>query len=99
MHLSNLSLLNFKNCQEVSFDFSNRVNCFLGKNGQGKTNILDAIHYLSYTKSYFNSIDSQNIQFNFPFFVIQGNFYVNDDLISLYCGMKRGEKKVFRKRK
>ncbi len=99
MHLSNLTLLNFKNCQELSFDFSTRVNCFLGKNGQGKTNILDAIHYLSYTKSYFNSYDSQNIQFNSPFFVIQGDFKLKDERFSLYCGMKKGEKKVFRKNK
>ena len=99
MHLSKLSLLNFKNCREVTFDFSDRVNCFLGNNGQGKTNILDAIHYLSYTKSYFNSIDSQNIHFNDPFFVIQGEFKLKDDDFSLYCGMKKGEKKVFRKNK
>jgi len=99
MHLSKLSLLNFKNCLEVSFNFSDRVNCFLGNNGQGKTNILDAIHYLSYTKSYFNSIDSQNISFNHPFFVIQGEFMLENELQDLYCGMKRGEKKIFRKNK
>ena len=99
MHLAKLSLLNFKNCLEVSFDFSERVNCFLGNNGQGKTNILDAIHYLSYTKSYFNSIDSQNISFDHPFFVIQGEFNLDNENHQLYCGMKRGEKKTFRKNK
>ena len=58
MHLNHLSLLNFKNCAESSFDFSNQVNCFLGNNGEGKTNLLDAIYYLSNCKSYFNSIDA-----------------------------------------
>ncbi len=99
MYLTNLALLNFKNCQELSFDFSNRVNCFLGKNGQGKTNVLDAIHYLSYTKSFFNSIDSQNILFDAPFLAIQAKCILNDDVFHLHCGMKRGDKKIFRKNK
>jgi DNA replication and repair protein RecF len=99
MHLTNLSLLNFKNCQDLSFVFSNRVNCFLGKNGQGKTNILDAIHYMSYTKSFFNSIDSQNILFDAPFLAIQASCQLNEEIVELHCGMKRGDKKVFRKNK
>ena len=99
MHLSNLSLLNFKNCQEISIEFSERVNCFLGNNGQGKTNLLDAIHYLSYTKSFFNSIDSQNILFNQPFLTIESNCMVDDESVHLHCALKRGDKKIFRKNK
>ena len=53
MYLSNLSLLNFKNISQADLELSNRVNCFLGDNGQGKTNLLDAIYHLSYTKSFF----------------------------------------------
>ena len=99
MHLKNISLLNFKNITEANFDFSERVNCFLGNNGQGKTNVLDAIHHLSYTKSYFNSIDSQNIKFETPFYVIQGEVSQEDDIFSLYCGLKKGDKKIFKKNK
>ena len=99
MHLTSLSLLNFKNILQLEIDLSSRVNCFLGDNGQGKTNLLDAVYHLSYTKSYFNSIDSQNIMFDESFYVIQGQ--VNDDLeeSGLYCALKKGEKKVFRKNK
>ena len=68
MFLQNLKLTNFKNCENAEFGFSNKINCFIGNNGAGKTNILDAIHYLSFCKSYFNSIDSQNILHEAPFF-------------------------------
>ena len=84
MYLNSLSLINFKNIDEAKFNFSSRVNCFLGNNGQGKTNVLDAIHHLSYTKSYFNSIDSQNIKFDTPFYVIQGEVSQEDDVFSLF---------------
>ena len=100
MHLNHLSLVNFKNCAESSFDFSNRVNCFLGNNGEGKTNLLDAIYYLSNCKSYFNSIDSQNVKFNEPFFVLQGRFELEDQkLEEIYCGVKIGQKKIVKKNK
>ena len=63
MYLKSLQLNQFKNHCESRFSFSNQVNCFVGDNGVGKTNILDAIFYLSQSKSYFNHLDSQNIQF------------------------------------
>src|SRR5436190_1714210 len=53
MHLKNLNLINFKNYSEAEFVFDEGVNCFVGANGSGKTNLLDAIHYLSLCKSYF----------------------------------------------
>ena len=99
MYLSELSLVNFKNIKQADFNFSSQVNCFLGNNGQGKTNLLDAIYYLSYTKSFFNSIDSQNVNFECDFFVVQGKFFDQDSDFDLYCGMKKGDKKVFRKNK
>lgn len=100
MQLQHLSLVNFKNIRETNLSFDNRVVCFLGNNGQGKTNILDAIHYLSYCKSHFNSIDSQNIKFEEPFFVIQGQFEEEEEKTSeVYCGFKRGHKKVVKKNK
>lgn len=96
MFLTHLSLINFKNCAEASINLSNSVNCFLGNNGEGKTNLLDAIYYLSYTKSYFNAIDSQNIKFGEPFFVAQGEFNLNDETANVYCGVKKGTKKQFK---
>ena len=64
MFLKELQLYQFKNHTESKLSFTESVNCFVGNNGAGKTNILDAIHYLSQTKSYFNHIDKQNIQFD-----------------------------------
>jgi len=99
MYLSNLSLLNFKNISQADLELSNRVNCFLGDNGQGKTNLLDAIYHLSYTKSFFNSIDSQNVMFDESLYVIQGTVKNEQDEYKLYCGLKKGEKKIFKKNK
>ncbi len=74
MYLRNLNLINFKNYPEAEFTFDEGVNCLVGANGSGKTNLLDAIHYLSLCKSYFNAVDTQNIRHDEPFFVIQGTF-------------------------
>jgi DNA replication and repair protein RecF len=68
MILETLSILNYKNFETKSFDFDHKINCFVGYNGVGKTNILDAIYHLSYGKSYFNPIASQNIKHNEDFF-------------------------------
>lgn len=92
-------MINFKNVSEAEFEFSSDVNCFLGLNGEGKTNILDGIHYLSLTKSYFNHRDNQNIKFEEPFFVVQGVFDKDEEELNIYCGMKAGEKKTFKKNK
>lgn len=78
-------------------DFSEKVNCFVGNNGAGKTNILDSIYYLSFCKSYFNSIDSQNIRHEEDFFAVHGEYFnqeKTDDKIS--CVQKRGKKKSFK---
>ena len=99
MYLSNLSLLNFKNISQADLELSNRVNCFLGDNGQGKTNLLDAIYHLSYTKSFFNSIDSQNVMFDESLYVIQGVVKNEQEEYKLYCGLKKGDKKIFKKNK
>lgn len=97
MFLKHLSLLNFKNHEELQFNFSPAVNCFVGNNGAGKTNILDAIYYLSFCKSYFNPIDSQNIKHEAPFFVIQGTYQIGNSQEDVYCGLKRNQKKVFKR--
>ncbi|MDQ3047456.1 MAG: DNA replication/repair protein RecF [Bacteroidota bacterium] len=99
MHLKKLSLLNFKNYAEAELSLSSHVNCFTGNNGEGKTNILDAIHYLSFCKSFFNPIDSQNILHEAPFFLIQGLYESNGKEEEIYCGLKRNQKKQFKRNK
>lgn len=99
MNLQDLSLINFKNYSEVELNFSSKINCFIGQNGVGKTNLLDAIYYLSMCKSYLNPIDSQNIRYDEDFFVIQGNYLYQDAKESIYCGIKRNKKKQFKRNK
>lgn len=70
MYLKKISLFNYKNFSEASFEFDSKINCFVGKNGIGKTNVLDAIYHLSYGKSYFNPLAVQNIKHGEEFFVI-----------------------------
>src|SRR4030042_6922701 len=99
MHLKNLSLVNFKNYQQAEFEFSPRINCFIGNNGVGKTNVLDAIHYLCMCKSYFNAIDTQNIRTGSEFSVIQGSFIIHDKAEEIYCAIQRMRNKVFKRNK
>ncbi len=96
MYLKNLQLFNFKNYSENSFTFSEGINCFIGDNGAGKTNILDAIYYLSLTKSYFNLLDNQNIKHGEEFFAIHGKFARNSHLDEVSCIQRRNAKKQFR---
>ncbi len=97
MFLKKLSVLNFKNYSAAALEFSNHVNCFTGNNGEGKTNILDAIHYLSFCKSFFNPVDSQNILHDAPFFLIQGLYDLEGQEEEVYCGLKRNQKKQFKR--
>ncbi len=97
MYLLNLKLANFKNYPEANFSFSSKINCFIGNNGTGKTNILDAIHYLSFCKSYFNPIDSMNIMHTADFFAIHGVYAKNGDSgDEVSCIQKRSAKKIFK---
>jgi len=99
MFLKQLSIINFKNYEEAQLDFSEKINCFLGDNGEGKTNLLDAIYYLSFCKSYFNSADNQNIRHNEPFFVVEGKYQNKEEEETIYCGLKRSQKKQFKRNK
>ncbi|MDT8392306.1 MAG: DNA replication/repair protein RecF [Bacteroidales bacterium] len=97
MYLRHLHITNFKNYTEVAPDFSEKINCFTGDNGTGKTNLLDAIHYLSFCKSYFNHVDIQNIKHGERFFAIHGKFIRNGDQSDkVSCIQKAGERKQFR---
>ncbi|MEQ6122842.1 DNA replication and repair protein RecF [Pseudotenacibaculum sp. MALMAid0570] len=97
MYLEKLSVLNFKNFDSKTFDFEKKINCFVGKNGVGKTNVLDAIYYLSFAKSYFNPVAVQNIKHNQSFFVVEGDYTINDRKEKIICSLKRGQKKVLKR--
>ena len=97
MYLQKISLVNFKNIESQSFDFQQKINCFVGENGIGKTNILDAIYYLSFTKSYFNPIASQNIRHGEGFFMIEGEYDVNERKETILCSLKKGQKKTLKR--
>lgn len=99
MQLKTLSILNYKNIPEAELAFSPKINCFIGDNGMGKTNLLDAIYYLSFCKSHSNSIDSQNILHDADFFMIQGHYDFDGVPEDVYCGMKRKQKKQFKRNK
>ncbi len=97
MFLQKLILTHFKNYPVLALLLSDKINCFVGSNGVGKTNLLDAIHYLSFCKSYFNVVDTQNIQHNQEFFSIQGVFLKNDDAPDIvFCNQKKNHRKVMK---
>jgi len=93
MYLKHLQVSNFKNYAENEFDFHENVNCFVGKNGSGKTNLMDAIHYLSFCKSAFSSQDIHSVRFNCDFFAIHGLFESLEQTTSkISCVFKNGRK-------
>lgn len=97
MHLQQLTLFNFRNYEEAEFIFSPGVNALCGPNGSGKTNILDAIHYLCLSKSYFHNSDSLNIRHGENFFSIHGKFDLNDNTEEIFVGLKSGQKKIIKR--
>lgn len=97
MYLKKLALVNYKNIVHEVYDFEQKINCFVGNNGVGKTNVLDAIYYLSFAKSYFNSVALQNIRHGEEFFMIEGNYDVNERDEIIVCSLKKGQKKVIKR--
>jgi DNA replication and repair protein RecF len=97
MHLKKLILTNFKNYELNELEFSPKINCFVGNNGVGKTNILDAIHYLSLTKSFFNSIDSISIRHGEDYFIVQGSFVRDNEEDQIYCAFQRQKQKLLKR--
>jgi len=96
MQITHLSILNYKNIEQADLSFSPKINCFIGNNGMGKTNLLDAIYYLSFCKSFTNSIDTQNVKHDADFFVLQGAYQRGGSDETVYCGLKRRQKKQFK---
>ena len=97
MYLKKLSLVNYKNFDSRDFDFDSKINGLVGHNGVGKTNVLDAIYHLSFGKSYFNPITTQNIRHGQEFFVIEGEFELGERSEKIVCSVKRGAKKVLKR--
>ena len=97
MHLKQLSLINYKNFESQVFEFDAKINCFVGANGIGKTNVLDAIYHLAFSKSYFNPIALQNIRHGEDFFVVDGSFTKSDRPEKIIVSLKRGQKKVIKR--
>ena len=97
MILKSLSLLNYKNFDAYSVKFDAKINCFVGPNGVGKTNVLDAIYHLSFGKSYFNPIASQNNKHDEDFFVVDGVYKKNDRDEKIIVSLKRGQKKMIKR--
>lgn len=97
MFLQELKLSNFKNIESADIKFSDKINCFVGLNGAGKTNILDSIYYLAFCKSYFVNTDRQNIRHGEDFFAIHGDFQTDtEELQTISCVQKGDAKKSFK---
>lgn len=92
LRIKTLQLQQFKNYSSAAMQLSGQVNCFVGRNGAGKTNVLDAVYYLSFTKSYFNAVDAQNVKHGTDFFSVQAKYERNsleeDALLVLHKGKK-----------
>jgi DNA replication and repair protein RecF len=99
MYIEKLTLINFKNFEEVTIPLHSKVNCFVGNNGVGKTNLLDAIYYLCMTKSYFQASENFSIRHDKEFMTIQALFNLNGSSDEIYCALKKGNRKQFRKNK
>jgi DNA replication and repair protein RecF len=98
MVLDKISIINYKNIQHVETQFSPKINCLIGHNGEGKTNLLDAIYYLSFCRSSNNPIDSKLIKHNEDFLMIDG-YYSHDNAsdVQISVSLKRGRKKIFKR--
>ena len=97
MILKTLSVLNYKNFDSKTFNFDTKINCFVGNNGVGKTNVLDAIYHLSFGKSYFNPIAKQNIKHDEDFYVVNGDYEKHEQIEKIVVSLKKGQKKIIKR--
>lgn len=100
MVLNELTIINYKNIVQAELNLSPKINCFIGNNGMGKTNLLDAVYYLSFCKSYTNPIDSQIINHNADMCMLQGKYLFKDNTEDIiYSAIRRRQKKQFKRNK
>jgi DNA replication and repair protein RecF len=97
MFLHHLSITNFKNIESAELDFSPNINCIVGENGEGKTNLLDAVYYLSMAKSCFGGGDHSHIRHNEAFFLLQGRYRREEAEETISCGVQRAAGKVLKR--
>jgi DNA replication and repair protein RecF len=97
MQISHLKLVNFKNYAKAELSFCAKINCFTGLNGAGKTNILDALHYLSFTKSNFNHSDTLHIKKEEFFFVVEGKYSENGNTEQIICSFEKSKGKTIKR--
>ena len=97
MILQRLSLVNFKNIREAELVFCGKLNCLVGDNGTGKTNLIDAIHYLSMCKSAFNLTDGQSVNHGADFFMLDGRYTVGESREEITCGFRKGGGKILKR--
>ena len=95
--LNKISILNYKNILDKTFNFDNKINCFVGHNGVGKTNILDSIYHLAIGKSCFSISNENNINHGSEFMLLDGLFSINDNEENITCSLKRNETKVLKR--
>ena len=101
MVLEQLSIVNYKNIEGATLSFSPKINCFIGNNGAGKTNVLDAIYFLSFCHSANSNQDTLAIRHDEEFFVVEGTYLSpltsDSSPLKVFCGMKKGQKKHFKR--
>lgn len=98
MILKKISIINYKNILQANLTLSEKLNCFVGSNGVGKTNLLDAVYFMSFCHSSFTNLDSMVINHAQDFFVIEGDYLSeNSTEERIYAGMKRGKHKHFKR--
>ncbi|MBN1821177.1 MAG: DNA replication/repair protein RecF [Prolixibacteraceae bacterium] len=97
MHIQDLSVVNYKNLTEANLRFSAKLNCFIGDNGAGKTNLLDSVYYLSFCKSFFSPADLLNIKHEENFFMLKGKYMRLESEESIHCSLQKGNKKQFKR--
>lgn len=99
MILKRLSILHYKNIRQAEIVFSPKMNCFFGNNGMGKTNLLDALHYLSFCKSLLNTPDSQIIHNGEEMCVLQGEYDYEGRSEEIFCAFRPRHRKQFKRNK
>ena len=97
MIVNKISFLNYKNILQTEIICSSKMNCFFGNNGMGKTNLLDAIYYLSFCKSHINTPEGQLIYHNADLCLLQGEYDYNGRKEDIYCVIRRGQRKIFKR--